>query len=118
MRTCLDCGKPLIGRSDKKFCSTLCRNTFNNSKLEKLPSLVKLVNKTLNKNRRLLKDCLIQSEKRVRKEVLEERGFNFKLYTSHEEYEKGKFLYRCYNYSYLISSRGVVYITDKKNSRI
>ena len=30
MKTCLECGEPILGRSDKKFCSDLCRNAYNN----------------------------------------------------------------------------------------
>ena len=29
-RKCLECGTVLKGRSDKKFCSDYCRNTYNN----------------------------------------------------------------------------------------
>jgi predicted nucleic acid-binding Zn ribbon protein len=28
--TCLQCGAKILGRSDKKFCNTECRNTHNN----------------------------------------------------------------------------------------
>ena len=27
---CMECGKPLSGRTDKKFCCGKCRNRFNN----------------------------------------------------------------------------------------
>ncbi len=30
MNECLTCRKPIKGRSDKKFCDSACRNTFNN----------------------------------------------------------------------------------------
>ena len=29
-RECLECGEPLKGRVDKKFCSDYCRNSHNN----------------------------------------------------------------------------------------
>lgn len=29
-RVCLNCGTPLFGRSDKKFCSHNCRSYYNN----------------------------------------------------------------------------------------
>lgn len=29
-RSCLDCGKALVGRADKKFCDDSCRNNYNN----------------------------------------------------------------------------------------
>ena len=29
-KMCPECGKPVFGRIDKKFCSDACRNAFNN----------------------------------------------------------------------------------------
>ena len=31
-KRCLECNDVLHGRSDKKFCSDACRNTYNNKK--------------------------------------------------------------------------------------
>jgi predicted nucleic acid-binding Zn ribbon protein len=30
--TCENCGKPLFGRTDKRFCNDNCRNTYNRQK--------------------------------------------------------------------------------------
>jgi predicted nucleic acid-binding Zn ribbon protein len=32
-RFCLDCGKPVKGRADQKFCKDLCRNSYNNNRI-------------------------------------------------------------------------------------
>lgn len=32
LRLCKQCEKPLLGRSDPKFCNDSCRNNFNKSK--------------------------------------------------------------------------------------
>ncbi|MCH5686755.1 DUF2116 family Zn-ribbon domain-containing protein [Niabella sp. W65] len=29
-KNCMACGKPVKGRSDKKFCDDYCRNAYNN----------------------------------------------------------------------------------------
>ncbi|WP_170122572.1 hypothetical protein [Mucilaginibacter oryzae] len=41
-RVCLDCGTPLQGRADKKFCNDLGRNNYNNqlTAIAITPSLV------------------------------------------------------------------------------
>ena len=48
---CAYCGKPLFGRTDKRFCNDGCRNAFNRKKLaelknknhENLPEIFKII---------------------------------------------------------------------------
>ena len=59
-KTCLICGRPLKGRSDKKFCNDYCRNSFNNTQKfrESHNDVVKLINNALARNRRILESLL------------------------------------------------------------
>ena len=60
-KSCLDCGKPLKGRSDKRFCNDSCRNNFNGRKRrdeqvrlnEQTPEIFRIIKK----NYQLLKAC-------------------------------------------------------------
>ncbi len=54
--TCLECGYEITGRSDKKFCSDQCRNTYNNRLKQDANNFVRNVNAILRKNRRILED--------------------------------------------------------------
>lgn len=55
-RTCLDCGEPLRGRADQKFCNDLCRNSYNNKKLGSSTNFMRKINRILKKNHALLEE--------------------------------------------------------------
>ena len=81
-KVCLECGEPIIGRIDKKFCSDYCRNAYNNRKNRDANNMIRRINLILKKNRRILNE-LNQGEKtKVRKQTLVEKGFNFEYFTS------------------------------------
>ena len=48
---CKECGKPLIGRIDKKFCNDQCRFQYNNKKKRVHESAILNINQQLRKNR-------------------------------------------------------------------
>ena len=103
VKECQACGKPLHGRTDKKFCNDYCRNSYNNQlKASTQSTHVRNINNALIKNRRIL-ESLLRDEKmiKVSKTKLLEHAFSFKyithLYTNH----KGNTYYFCYEYGYL-----------------
>ena len=53
-KTCLQCGKTLRGRADKKFCDDYCRNNYNNQLKANTNNYVRNINNALGKNRRIL----------------------------------------------------------------
>ncbi|MBL7762218.1 MAG: DUF2116 family Zn-ribbon domain-containing protein, partial [Chitinophagaceae bacterium] len=55
---CLNCGKPLKGRSDKKFCDDSCRNNYNNQLKSIVNNQMRNINNVLGKNRRILESLL------------------------------------------------------------
>jgi predicted nucleic acid-binding Zn ribbon protein len=42
-RYCLNCGKEVLGRAGKMFCSDICRNTFNNKQNKDATNLIRNV---------------------------------------------------------------------------
>jgi predicted nucleic acid-binding Zn ribbon protein len=48
-RYCLNCGKEVLGRAGKMFCSDICRNTFNNKQNKDATNLIRNVNNRLRK---------------------------------------------------------------------
>lgn len=102
-RHCLDCGKVLRGRMDKKFCDDACRNNYNNRQNSDQTNYVRNVNNTLRKNRRILAALLgIQNETlKVRKERLAEKGFQFNYHTHTYLTQKQQRYIFCYEYGYL-----------------
>ena len=102
-KLCLNCEKPLKGRSDKKFCDDYCRNNYNNKLKAEKSTLVRNINNTLLKNRRILEGILPETEemKKVLRPKLADAGFNFKYFTHQYQNQKGQVYFFVYEYGYL-----------------
>ncbi len=102
-KTCLQCQKPIRGRTDKKFCDDYCRNAHNNA-LKSVPyNLVRNINNQLAKNRRLLAEVIPEGEElgKTPKDKLLAKGFSFKYLTHTYANKKGNTYFFCYDYGYL-----------------
>ena len=101
-RLCLECGKSLKGRSDKKFCDDYCRNAYNNKAKIEESSYVRNINKNLQRNRRILEE-LLGKESMVKqpKSNLLNKGFQFHYHTHKYVNRKGNVYYFCYEYGFL-----------------
>lgn len=102
-KTCLACSKPLKGRIDKKFCDDYCRSSFNNKHNNLANPVLRNINNSLKRNRRILEEFLHEGERTVKidKNKLIEKGFNFKYITHMYKNKKGVLCYYCYDYGYV-----------------
>ncbi len=102
-RECLTCGKPVKGRSDKKFCDDYCRNSYNNQMKRMNHQPVSAINTVVRKNRAILEKLMgaAPSTPRVSREQLLREGFHFKYITHSHTNKKGGTYYYCYEYGYL-----------------
>lgn len=102
-RVCLNCGKPVQGRVDKKFCDDSCRNTFNNRQNSDSVNLIRNINQRLKKNRNILKAIIPHNEDiaKASRERLTRAGFNFRYFTHSYQNKKGNNYRYCYDYGYL-----------------
>ncbi|MCW3070310.1 MAG: hypothetical protein JWO44_200 [Bacteroidetes bacterium] len=100
MKSCPVCNKPVIGRTDKKYCSDLCRNSHNNDSLIEIRSKVNQVHTILRRNRRILEELIGLNIRKVSKEKLLRQGLNFYYVTSFEYDKDRNFRYMCYEYGY------------------
>ena len=102
-KTCMQCGKTLRGRSDKKFCDDYCRNNYNNTLKAHTNNYVRNINNALGKNRRVLEEMLPTDKEMINttKQKLIERGFSFKYITHTYTTKKGGTYFFCYDYGYL-----------------
>lgn len=102
-RTCLNCGKPIQGRIDKKFCDDSCRNTYNNQLNAADTNLIRNINHLLKKNRNILAMLIPQGENlaKTNREKLIREGFNFKYFTHTYTNQKGNVYCYCYDFGYL-----------------
>lgn len=98
---CLECGSAIMGRVDKKFCSDLCRNSFNNNKNRSTNNLVRKVNGILKRNRDVLAELNVTGKTNISKKRLQESGFNFQYHTNVYTTKQGKNYYFCYDQGFL-----------------
>ena len=102
-KNCLSCGKPVKGRSDKKFCDDYCRAAYNNDLKSAANNLIRNVNNALGKNRRILESLLPDGEATAKasRDKLIEKGFQFKYHTRSYLTKTNKTYFYCYEYGYL-----------------
>ena len=102
-KKCLECGEAFNGRADKKFCSDLCRNAYNNKLNSDHVNYVRNINNILRKNRRIMEEMADNSEGKAKTtgKKLKEKGFNFNYYTHTYHTKTGNTYLFCYEYGYL-----------------
>ena len=100
-RICLECNEEFTGRTDKKFCSDMCRNAYNNKLNSDETNHVRNINNILRKNRRILKELNPTEKGKVHKKKLVEKGFDFNYYTNIYKTQKGTTYYFCYEHGYM-----------------
>jgi hypothetical protein len=102
-KLCLECGEPIKGRTDKKFCSDACRNIYhyhaNNAPINYVRNVVNI----LKRNRRVLSELNTGSEgtKKVHRDKLVERGYNFMYHTNTYRTKAGNTYVFCFEHGYL-----------------
>ena len=117
-KLCLDCKKPVKGRTDKKFCNDFCRNNYNNLLKSHTNNLVRNINNALGKNRRILESCFTGEEEMAKTtlEKLLEKGFLFKYITHTYTNKKGNMYFFVYDLGYLPLENDWYLIVKRKES--
>ena len=100
-KTCAECGKPLLGRSDKKFCDDNCRSSFHNGIDSGSRNLMRNINYILRKNRRILAELNPNEKSKANKDKLLKLGFDFNYFTSIYKTKNGNVYYFVYEQGYL-----------------
>ena len=109
-RHCLRCGKPITGRSDKKFCNDDCRTDYHNDLRRKRERELRSVNRILSSNWKILSTQLREGHDSVPAKDRAARNFNFDIYTTSRRCFPVGRTYWCYNCAYRISRTGIVHI--------
>ncbi len=115
MKTCLNCGDVIKGRTDKKFCSDYCRNQYNNTLNRDANNYVRNVNNILRKNRRILSKLNPDGKTNIHKSKIAEKGFNFNYFTNTYTTKTGKTYYFCYEQGYLAVENDYYILVKKKD---
>ena len=115
-RACPECGDVIKGRVDKKFCSDMCRNAYNNKQNSDTTNYVRNINNSLRKNRRILEETLIGEKTTVAKQKLIDKGFNFNFYTNQITTKNNHVYTFCYEFGYLpIEDKDLILIVKRKS---
>jgi hypothetical protein len=117
-RTCLECGDTFRGRVDKKYCSDLCRNSYNNKVNSTSNLFVRSVNSILRRNRKILEELIPEQTAKASKSKLQQRGFNFGYHTHVYTTQKGTSYYFCYEYGYLPLENDRLFLVKKESAEI
>ncbi|MBL7963389.1 MAG: hypothetical protein JNM31_06045 [Flavobacteriales bacterium] len=102
-KRCLECGEPLRGRTDKRFCSDGCRN-LHHYRINNAPiNYVRNVVNALKRNRRVLAELNNgpEGKTKVHRDRLLEHGFNFMYHTHVHRTRMGNTYIFCFEQGYL-----------------
>ena len=115
-KSCLDCGEPILGRSDKKFCSDQCRNNYNNRQNSETNNVIRNINLILKKNRRIIRELSPGGKAKVHRDKMLERGFNFSYHTHTTVTRTGHTYFFCYEFGYLPLEGDIFLLVQRQES--
>ncbi|MBQ9463402.1 MAG: hypothetical protein IJU68_07085 [Bacteroidales bacterium] len=100
---CLECGEPIYGRTDKRFCNRACKNRWHNGIRHRHERQYNLVLKALETNYTVLEHLYKFKNFSCPVQELLKMGFSTDIST-HLVQKKGKHLeYRCFDFIYNLS---------------
>lgn len=114
-KNCIECGDEFQGRSDKKFCSSNCRSSFNNKLNSDSSNFIRNINNRLRKNRRILAALNPNGKTKIHRDKLIGEGFNFSYFTNIYETKNGNLYKFCYDQGYLELDDGYLALVVKQS---
>ena len=103
-RRCRECGAPMSGRSDKRFCCDDCRTAFHNRRYHEAAGHVARINRILRLNRRILAALQAAGIRSIPLSDNRMRGYDRRYFTAMEKAPMRRAVYHCYEYSFIIRS--------------
>jgi len=100
---CKICKKKLVGRPDKIFCSSKCKNYYHRN-LKKVTDIeVEEINKILHRNRSILLEILGKRKVqiKIKRIILEKKKFHFKYITHFHINKNGKMYHYVYDFAWM-----------------
>lgn len=115
MKSCKICKSKLQGRRDKIFCSITCKNYYHVNLRRVTRIEAQTISRILHRNRSILLEVMgkNKSRKKVSRQLLDKKKFNFKYHTHLHVNSKKKTFYYIYDFAYMEFSDDEVLITRK-----
>ena len=104
----------MVGRKDKRFCDSACRNAYNNAKRVSSQKVFRAVEKTLRKNYKLLEELWKTGHSEFPLICLTTKGFNMNYFTSIQKLQNGSIYYFCYDLGFSHSNDVNIRILKKE----
>lgn len=117
-KVCPECGSPVAGRSDKRFCSDGCRNMLHNRERQQQVAAVRSVNQILFRNRLILLAAVESSRSRVPLAYLKSKGFNFHFFTHQVQTPSGGTAIFCYDVGYRQESSNLLALLKEDDTSV
>lgn len=99
-RKCPVCNSTIQGRLDKKYCSDQCRYVENNKAKNEKERTILDINRSLRRNRAILKTLCPAGKTVVRRELLTSMGYDLTAFTSIYVTTGKQVYYLCYDYAF------------------
>ena len=112
---CLECGHPLVGRTDKKFCCGDCKNRYHNRERNAIRRFRNKTMADLETNYRILEWAVDTGSTSIPLEILDRMGFNPGCVTFHGQGEKGHTEYGCFDIRYYQSGSKIFNIRRERS---
>ena len=118
-RYCPICKNPVVGRSDKKFCSTACKSNYHQRLSTHTQKATARIDKILHRNRSILQELMGKRLTQIKVPTidLEKKKFNFNYITKYIINKEGKEYRYVYDYAYMTFSTDEVLIVRRNNYR-
>ena len=99
LRNCLECGKELKGRRGKKYCDVHCKTAYHNRRKSAGEYTINDINRVSRRNRSILKTLSPEGRSIVRKEVLDQLGYDYRFFNGIHKTTTGLY-YLVYDYAF------------------
>lgn len=109
---CRICKVILVGRSDKLFCSAKCKNDYHTQLRRVSKKAAQVIDAILHRNRSILLEILgkKQQKKKVPRQLLDKKKFNYKYLTHYHINSKNKTVHYVYDHAWIDFSEDSVLI--------
>ncbi|MCC6815964.1 MAG: hypothetical protein IT267_06095 [Saprospiraceae bacterium] len=103
---CKLCKSLFTGRSDKKYCSLVCKNDYNFKLRKTTLQAVSLTDNILHRNRSILLEIMGKStlSMKIRREYLDAKKFNPQYVTQYHLNSQNKMVNYVYDFSWILFS--------------
>ncbi len=113
--SCIVCKKIIFGRSDKRFCSSPCKNHYHKVLRFASKKAAIEINGYLKRNYSILFELLgtNQSQIKLHRNIMEQKKFRFKYHTHTHVNSKGKTFHYVYDLAWMEFSDDEILIVKR-----